>query len=111
MKFFLFKFFSEISPIHPEEDILAAQPPENLQPKPVKRERSLDRDSTVMTPELKYKVPKTEMMSPSDRHEERRRDARLYEMDRDRRKVCNLSLKLLIFIANLLLIFIAEIIG
>ncbi|KAL5257106.1 hypothetical protein ACHWQZ_G012141 [Mnemiopsis leidyi] len=77
---------TEISPIHPEEDIMAAQPPESLPPKPVKRERSLDRDSTVMTPELKYKVAKTEMMSPSDRHDERRRDARLYEMDRDRRK-------------------------
>ena len=75
---------------------MAAQPPESLPPKPVKRERSLDRDSTVMTPELKYKVAKTEMMSPSDRHDERRRDARLYEMDRDRRKVCVLPSNLFI---------------
>ena len=66
---------------------MAEQPLENPVPKPVKRERSADRDSVIMTPELKYKVAKSDLMSPADRHEERRRDARLYEMDRDRRKV------------------------
>ena len=42
-------------------------------------------DPPTSVPE--YKAPKPEMLSPSDRHEESRRDARLYEMDRERRKV------------------------
>lgn len=77
---------TEISPIHPEEDIMAEHPAENPVPKPIKRERSTERDSLIMTPEMKYKIAKSEMMSPADRLDETRRDARLYEMDRERRK-------------------------
>ena len=66
---------------------MAEHPAENPAPKPVKRERSVDRDSMVMTPEMKYKIVKSELMSPADRQDECRRDARLYEMDRERRKV------------------------
>lgn len=40
---------------------------------------------TEVLVETKYKVP--EILSPPERHEDRRRDARLYEMDRERRKV------------------------
>lgn len=69
---------------------MAEHPPEIPVPKPIKRERSAERDSLIMTPEMKYKIAKSEMMSPADRQDESRRDARLYEMDRERRKVCPL---------------------
>ena len=75
------------------------QSPVNSVAKPVKRERSPERD-TAMTPELKYKVPKSELMSPADRHDERRRDARLYEMDRERRKVTSPTFDLGTFASN-----------
>ena len=55
--------------------------------KSVKRERPVATADHEPVYDMKYKVPKCEFGSPPERPEDKRRDARLYEMDKERQKV------------------------